>query len=54
MVRIFHNTRFQFVRHWRIAAIATVAFIVLGFASFAITGGIPYSIEFTGGTMMQL
>jgi preprotein translocase subunit SecF len=54
MLRIFHNTHFQFIRHWRIAAIATIAFIVLGFASFAVTGGIPYSIEFTGGTMMQL
>jgi preprotein translocase subunit SecF len=54
MIRIFHNTRFDFIKWWRQAAIATVAFIVLGLASFAVTGGINYSIEFTGGTLMQL
>ena len=33
MYRIFHNTSFDFIKWWRIAAIATIAFIVLGVAS---------------------
>ena len=54
MLRIFHNTRYEFVRHWRIAAILTIVFILAGVASFGITGGLNRSIEFTGGTLMQL
>jgi preprotein translocase subunit SecF len=54
MIRIFHNTTFDFIKHWRTAAIITVAFIALGLGSFAVTGGVKYSIEFTGGTLMQL
>ncbi|MBL8959189.1 MAG: protein translocase subunit SecF [Gemmatimonadetes bacterium] len=54
MIRIFHNTSFDFIKWWRHAAIATVAFIVLGLASFLVTGGVNYSIEFTGGTLMQV
>lgn len=54
MLRIFHNTAFDFIKWWRTAAIATIAFIVLGLGSFAVTGGINYSIEFTGGTLQQL
>lgn len=54
MIRIFHNTKYDFIKWWRQAAIATIAFIVLGLASFAWNGGVNYSIEFTGGTMMQL
>jgi len=54
MIRIFHNTKFDFIKWWRQAAIATVAFIVLGLASFAWSGGVNYSIEFTGGTLVQV
>lgn len=54
MIRIFHNTKFEFVKHWRIAAGLTVAFIVAGLVTFGITGGVNYSIEFTGGTLMQV
>lgn len=54
MLRIFHNTTYHFIRHWRIAVAATVAFIVAGALSFLIQGPINYSIEFTGGTLMQL
>jgi preprotein translocase subunit SecF len=54
MIRIFHNTSFDFIKHWRLAAALTAAFIVLGLASFGFTGGPNYSIEFTGGTLMQL
>ncbi|MEP7382504.1 MAG: protein translocase subunit SecF [Gemmatimonadota bacterium] len=54
MIRIFHNTAFDFIKWWRRAAIATVLFILLGLASFLWSGGINYSIEFTSGTLMQL
>jgi preprotein translocase subunit SecF len=52
MIRIFHNTSFDFIKWWRQAAIATVAFIALGLASFAVKGSVNYSIEFTGGTLV--
>jgi preprotein translocase subunit SecF len=54
MLRILHNTNFDFIRWWRTAAIATVAFMAAGLASFAVTGPVNYGIEFTGGTLMQL
>ncbi|MEI6739705.1 MAG: protein translocase subunit SecF [Gemmatimonadaceae bacterium] len=54
MIRIFHNTSYQFLKHWRLAAILTALFIGLGLATYATTGAPNYSIEFTGGTMMQL
>jgi preprotein translocase subunit SecF len=54
MLRIFHNPNYDFIRWWRVAAALTVAFILVGFASFAVTGPVNYSIEFTGGTLMQL
>ena len=54
MIRIFKNTSYDFLRFWRIAAGITAAFILLGLATFGITGGPNYSIEFTGGTLMQL
>jgi len=54
MLRIFHNTTYDFIKWWRVAIIATAAFIVLGFGSMLVTGGVRYSIDFTGGTLMQL
>lgn len=54
MLRIFHNTTYGFVRWWRVAAGLTLAFISFGLISFAVTGGVNYSIEFTGGTLMQV
>ncbi len=54
MIRIFHNTNYEFIRWWRVAAGLTMAFIVAGLVSFAVKGGVNYSIEFTGGTLMQL
>ena len=53
MLRILHDTNIDFIRLWRWAVGITVAFIVLGLASLAVKG-INYSIEFTGGTLMQL
>jgi preprotein translocase subunit SecF len=54
MLRILHDTKFDFIKWWRWAAGLTAAFILLGLASFAIRGGVNYSIEFTGGTLMQV
>lgn len=54
MTRLFKGTSYDFVKHWRIAAGITAVFMVLGLASFGFTGGVNYSIEFTGGTLMQL
>ena len=53
MLRIFHNTTFDFIRWWRVAVGLTIVFILLGFGSLAIKG-MNYSIEFTGGTLKQL
>ncbi len=53
MLRIFHNTSYDFIRWWKVAIGLTVAFIVLGIGSLAIKG-VNYSIEFTGGTLMQI
>ncbi len=53
MLRIFHNTHYDFIRWWRVAVGLTVAFIAIGIGSLAIKG-VNYSIEFTGGTIKQL
>jgi preprotein translocase subunit SecF len=54
MLRILHGTKYDFIRWWRWAAGLTIAFIALGLGTLAITGGFNYSIEFLGGTLMQL
>jgi preprotein translocase subunit SecF len=54
MIRIFHDTTYDFIKWWKVAAIITGVFILAGLASFAIKANINYSIEFTGGTLMQL
>ncbi len=54
MLRIFHNTKYDFIKWWKVAAIATLAFMAIGLASFAVTGRPNYSVEFTGGTLVQL
>jgi preprotein translocase subunit SecF len=53
MLRILHDTNIDFIRWWRWAVGLTLVFILAGFASLAVKG-INYSIEFTGGTLMQL
>jgi preprotein translocase subunit SecF len=52
MLRILHDTKYDFIRWWRTAVIITAVFIAAGIGSLVIKG-IPYSIEFTGGTMIQ-
>jgi len=54
MLRILHGTNYDFIKYWRTAAVLTIAFILLGMGSALFKGGFPYSIEFTGGTLMQL
>ena len=54
MLRIFHNTAYDFIKWWRWAAAATIAFILVGLGSFVIKGPPNYSIEFTGGTLLQI
>lgn len=53
MLRIFHNTTYDFIRPWRIMVALTVGFIVIGLGDLALRG-IRYSIDFTGGTIMQV
>jgi preprotein translocase subunit SecF len=54
MLRILHDTKFDFVKPWRYALGVTIAFIVAGLGFLAIHGGLNRSIEFTGGTLLQL
>ena len=53
MLRIFHNTQYDFIRWWKTAVIVTALFVIAGLGSLALKG-INYSIDFTGGTLMQL
>ena len=53
MLRILHDTKYDFIRHWKKAAILTVAWIIVGLGFLAIHG-VNKSIEFTGGTLIQL
>ncbi len=53
MLRILHGTNYDFIKPWRIAVGITIAFIVIGLAYLGIHG-INRSIEFTGGTLIQL
>jgi preprotein translocase SecF subunit len=52
MLRIFHNTNYDFIKWWKWALGLTVAFLVAGLISYIIAP-VQYSIEFTGGTMVQ-
>jgi preprotein translocase subunit SecF len=53
MLRILHNTNYDFIKPWRLAVGITVAFIVAGLVFLGVHG-INKSIEFTGGTLMQV
>jgi preprotein translocase SecF subunit len=53
MLRILHNTHIDFIRLWRWSTALIALFIVPGVILIAISG-FRYSIEFTGGTLMQL
>src|SRR4051812_46687680 len=53
MLRILHGTNYDFIKPWRIAVGITIAFIAIGLVYLGIHG-LNRSIEFTGGTLMQL
>jgi preprotein translocase subunit SecF len=59
MLRILHDTKYDFIKYWKAAALGTIAFIVLGMAILGIhamrhESALNYSIEFTSGTAIQL
>ncbi|MEO7501933.1 MAG: protein translocase subunit SecF [Gemmatimonadaceae bacterium] len=53
MLRLVHDTHYDFIRWWKWAAGLTAAFIVIGLGSLIVKPP-NFSIEFTGGTLMQL
>ena len=53
MLRILHDTNYDFIRWWKWAVGLTIAFLVLGFGSL-IARPPNYSIEFTGGTLLHV
>ena len=53
MLRIIYGTNFDFIKRWRIAAVLTAIFIAIGLIFLGIHG-VNKSIEFTGGTLMQI
>jgi len=54
MFRILHDTKYDFIRWWRTAAGITIAFTVIGLGVLAFQGGFVYSVDFTGGALVQL
>ncbi|HEX9729796.1 MAG TPA: protein translocase subunit SecF [Gemmatimonadales bacterium] len=53
MLRLFENARFDFLRARKGSLSVVGAFMLIGLAFFALRG-IPESIEFTGGTLVQV
>jgi len=53
MLRILHDTKYDFIKYWKHAAVATIVFIAVGLGVLAVRG-VNYSIDFTGGTLVQL
>src|SRR5216683_1159749 len=53
MIRLFANANYDFIKWRRWAYGITAAFIIPGFSLFLIRG-LNYSIEFTGGTLIQV
>src|SRR5256714_13769064 len=53
MIRLFANANYDFIKWRRWAYGLTAAPIIPGFALFLVRG-LNYSIEFTGGTLLQV
>ena len=53
MFRILHDTKFDFIKWWKLTTVLTVIWTAIGLGFLAVHG-IRYSIEFTGGTLIQL
>jgi preprotein translocase subunit SecF len=54
MLRILHDTNYDFIKWWKWAVGITAAFLIIGLGSFIIRPTLNRSIEFTGGTLMQV
>jgi preprotein translocase subunit SecF len=52
-MRLFHDAKYDFIRVQKWAWMATAAFIIPGLIML-IVRGVNYSVEFTGGTMVQV
>ena len=53
MLRILHDTKYDFIKLWKITPVVTLLFTVPGLILIAALN-YKYSIEFTGGTLMQV
>src|SRR6185369_14344386 len=60
MLRILHDTKYDFIKYWKTAVIGTVAFIALGLVLLGVHAAryngqaLNYSVEFSGGSVVQL
>src|SRR3954462_1218674 len=52
MIRLFANANYDFIKWRRVAFSVTGAIMLVGLG-FLLTRGVNYSIEFTGGTLVQ-
>ncbi len=53
-LNVFLNAKYPFVAFRRYAYIISSVFIIVGIASLAMKGGPKYSIDFKGGTLLEL
>ena len=53
MFRILHDTHYDFIRWWKQGLAIRIGFIVVGLVFLAVNK-LQFSIEFTGGTLMQV
>ena len=51
---VFADAKFDFVGKRRIAAVISLVLIAAGLASLGLKGGPKYSIDFTGGSLIQV
>lgn len=60
MLRILHDTKYDFIKYWKAAAVGTIGFILLGFILLGVHASrhngaaLNYSVEFTGGAQIQV
>ncbi len=60
MLRILHDTKYDFIKYWKAAVFGTIAFIALGLVLLGVHAArhngqaLNKSVEFTGGTSVQL
>ncbi len=59
MLRILHGTNYDFIKLWKAMVVVTAAFISVGMGMVGVRmlrgrPAVNYSIEFTGGTLVQL